>query len=166
MSLFETERLVGRRITLDDVPAMLAVYGNAESMRYVGDSRPLPEEACRYWVEVTDKSFERRGYGMIALEEKGTGDVIGFAGVVHPGQQEQAEVKYAIRKDRWGEGFATEAVRGLVAHARSAWGVGSMIATVFPENDASQNVLAKAGFTRAEDRSNDDGTTTRVWCLS
>lgn len=105
--LFRTERLQARRLTLADVPAMSAVYGDPETVRYVGDSEPLPEADCIRWIEVTDRNFELRGYGMIGFVENVTGEVVGFAGVVHPGGQAEAEVKYAFRRDQWGRGFST-----------------------------------------------------------
>lgn len=163
MALFETPRLEAWRIALDDVPAMLAVYGDRQTVRFVGDSEPLTEAEARRWVEVTDANFVRRGYGMVAFVERATGDAAGFAGIVHPGGQDEAEVKYAFRRDRWGEGFATEAVGALMVHARTAWGVGRSIATVDPRNRASQGVLVKLGFVRAPDRIEEDGSVTEVW---
>jgi [ribosomal protein S5]-alanine N-acetyltransferase len=163
MALFESDRLIVRRIAADDLAAMVAVYGDPETVRYVGDSKPLDAEGCRRWIEITDQNFERRGYGMVAIVERESGEVIGFAGIVHPGQQLEAELKYALRRDRWGRGYAFEVVVGLVRYAREAWGVGSIIATVDPDNAASQRVLAKAGFAHSSDRANDDGTRTQVW---
>ena len=144
---------------------MVAIYGDREAMRYVGDSEPLNAEGCAYWVEVTDRNFSMRGYGMIALADRESGEVIGCAGIVHPGQQEEAEVKYAFRSDCWGKGYATEAVSGLIKFARECWDVGRIIATTHPGNNASERVLAKVGFTHRRDRVNEDQTITRVWEL-
>ena len=87
MKAIETARLKIRRIVPSDVDAMFAVYGDAESMRYVGDGQPLTFERCEQWVRVTEKNYAARGYGMFALEERATGEVVGFAGLVHPGGQ-------------------------------------------------------------------------------
>ena len=163
MNLFETERLAVRRLGYDDVDAMVAIYGDREAMRYVGDAEPLPADACRHWVDVTDGNFERRGYGMVAVCDRSSNELIGCVGIVHPGQQPEAEVKYAFRRDQWGKGYATEAVIALVAFGRQNWGVSRLIATLYPANTASQRVLAKAGFHHASDRTNDDGSITQVW---
>ncbi|MGV3617439.1 MAG: GNAT family N-acetyltransferase [Fimbriimonas sp.] len=163
MALFETERLLVRRLEFGDVDAMMAIYGDRETVRFVGDSEPLSPEACRHWVEVTDGNFARRGYGMVALVLRETGELVGCAGIVHPGQQPEAEVKYAFRRDQWGKGLASEAVRGLVDYARAVWGVGNIIATVDPENLVSQRVLAKSGFVYASDRFDEDGLPVQVW---
>lgn len=161
--LFETERLIARRITIGDVDAMFAVYGDLETVRYVGDSEPITLEDCLRWVEVTDRNFEKRGYGMVALCDRVSGEIVGFAGIVHPDQQPEPEVKYAFHRSQWGKGLATEAVAGIVRWVRDSFAVGEIIATVFPANHASQKVLSKAGFQHAEDQTNEDGTITQVW---
>ena len=161
--LFETDRLVIRRLLPDDAAAMLAIYGDKQTVRYVGDSEPLTLESCLYWVEVTDRNFERRGYGMVAFVDRQTDEIIGCGGIVHPDQQEEPEVKYAFRRDQWGKGYATEAVVGLVRFGRENWGIGRIVSTVYPENLPSQQVLAKAGFSHLRDEVNDDATITQVW---
>ncbi len=163
MSLFETDRLAARRLIESDAEAMATIYGDPETVRYVGDAEPLSVDECRHWIEITDRNFENRGYGMVALTDRSTGDLIGCAGVVHPGQQEQAEVKYAFRRDCWGRGYATEAVQALVEYAESVLGVKALIATVNPQNDTSQRVLGKSGFARGTDRIEEDGSVTQVW---
>jgi len=75
----ETERLHIRHIDQQDVDDMFAVYGDAESMRWVGDGAPLPRDGCAHWVDVTRTNYEKRGYGMSALVLKTTGEVVGFA---------------------------------------------------------------------------------------
>ncbi len=163
MELFKTERISARRLALEDAEAMQAIYGDVDAMRFVGDGRPLTVEICRHWIEVTDGNFERRGYGMIALVERLTDELIGCIGVVHPDQQEDPEVKYAFRGDKWGQGFATEAVKGIVSYAKFELGKNWLTATVDPDHSASQSVLRKAGFRHTKDRKNEDGSVTQVW---
>ena len=100
---------------------------------------------------------------MFALEDRATGQVVGFAGLVHPGEQPEAEVKYALARSWWGRGLATEAVRHLLEAAAGRFGLADVIATVAPAHVASQRVLAKAGLTRRADRVEDDGTRTLVY---
>lgn len=161
--LFETPRLIVRRLVNADAEAMCAIYGDEESMRFVGDARPLPVDICLHWIDVTDGNFERRGYGMMAACEKESGELVACVGVVHPNQQEEPEIKYAIRRDRWGRGLATELVAGIVEYARTELGKSRLIATVHPDHVKSQRVLQKVGFERGEDRINEDGSITQVW---
>lgn len=166
--LFETQRLRVRRLTAADVDALLAVYGDAEAMRWVGDGEPLARAGCEQWVEVTARNYARRGYGMFTAEARDTGEVVGFGGLVHPGDQPEAELKYALRRAWWGRGYATELARGLLELGATRFGLTRVIATAAPANLASHRVLAKAGMQQAELRRNDDGSYTQlfVWAHS
>ena len=160
--VFETPRLIGRRLQAHDLETMLAVYGDLEAMRFVGDGTALGRADCERWLAVTADNYLERGYGMFALVERDTGAVVGFGGLVHPGGQAEAEIKYALLRSAWGRGLATEAARGLLEFAR-ARGLAEVIATVDPEHGASQRVLAKAGMARGELRDNADGTQTQMF---
>ncbi len=160
---FETARLRARRISEPDVDAMLAVYGNPEVVRFVGDGVPLDRAGCQRWVEVTLENYRRRGYGMLALESRTDGSVVGFCGLVHPHGQAEAEIKYAFLRCRWGLGYASEAAPALLAWGAAVHGLRRVIATVDPAHEASQRVLSRAGMSRGAVRANDDGSFTQVF---
>jgi RimJ/RimL family protein N-acetyltransferase len=160
---FETERLLVRRWRESDLPALVAVYGDAEAMRWVGDGRAITHEECLQWLAVTRSNYEKRGYGMFAIEERSSPSIVGFCGIVHPGGQSEPEVKYALLRAHWGLGLATEAVSGLIAYGARTHKLAFIIATAAPQNIASHRVLLKAGMQRAELRANDDGTHTQLF---
>ncbi|MBC7808959.1 MAG: GNAT family N-acetyltransferase [Akkermansiaceae bacterium] len=161
--IFETSRLIGRKLTPDDTDALYSVYGDAEAMRWVDDGQPLPREECARWIDVTHNNYAKRGYGMSALVLRETDMVIGFCGIVHPGGQPQAEIKYALSRPFWGRGFATEAVRAMLVYGAQTFHLTSIIATIAPENIASHRVLTKSGMLFTENRRNEDDTTTSVF---
>lgn len=161
--IFETERLIARRLETQDLMPMLAIYGDAEAMRWVGDGRPITQEQCVKWLEVTENNYRVRGYGMFALVERRTQRVIGFCGLVHPDGQTEAEIKYALERQYWGLGLATEAATAVLGFAATVVGLRRVIATTAPENTASHKVLLKAGMVREELRLNDDGSYTQVF---
>lgn len=161
--LFQTRRLTVRLLDALDEDAMLAVYGDADAMRWVGDGQPLDRVTCQRWIAVTLNNYATRGYGMCAVVLRATGRVAGFAGLVHPGQQRLPEIKYAFRREHWGQGLASELVVGMLADGRDRLGLGEIIATVAPANTASQRVLAKAGMHALPSRLIDDGSTSLVF---
>lgn len=161
-SILETDRLRIRRIEDSDFAEMMGVYGDLELMKYVGDSTAISPEDCRRWIEITKENYAKSGYGLFAVENL-EGGVIGFAGISHPGGQDQPEIKYTFKKAVWGSGIATEVVSALTQHGFAAWNLPEVIATIDPENLASARVLTKAGFIRGADRVNDDQTVTQVW---
>jgi RimJ/RimL family protein N-acetyltransferase len=161
--IFETPRLVARHLEPADADAMHDVYGDAAAMRWVGDGEPLDRAGCVHWIEVTARNYALRGYGMSALVERASGRIVGFGGLVHPGGQTEVELKYALRRDCWGRGFATEAAAGFLAYGAAAFGIRRVIATTAPDNLASHRVLLKAGMQRGDLRRNDDGSQTQLF---
>lgn len=161
--VFCTERLIVRRWCDSDLPALMAVYGDADAMRWVGDGEPVTLEECVKWLEVTRRNYEKRGYGMFAVELRLAPGVIGFCGIVHPGDQAEPEIKYAYLRSHWGRGFATEVAVGLLGYAVSVHGLHHLIATVAPANSASIRVLLKAGMVRGDLINDDDKGQTQLF---
>ncbi|MDF1838441.1 MAG: GNAT family N-acetyltransferase [Planctomycetota bacterium] len=159
----ETERLRIRHLQPSDIAHMRVVYGDLEAMRYVGDGSAISEEDCVRWVDVTLKNYTKRGYGMFVVELKESGRVIGFCGLVHPGDQELPELKYAYLREHWGQGYASEAGEALRAHGEHSLGMPGIIATVDPEHIVSHRVLAKCNFTLRKTITEDDGLPIAVW---
>ena len=160
-TVFETERLLVRRWRDADIAELQAVYGDAEAMKWVGDGRAITAAECDKWLIVTRRNYAERGYGMYAVELKSASYVVGFCGLVHPDGSADAEVKYAYRREVWGQGLATEALVGLLRYGTTALRLRRMLATTAPDNVASHAVLSKAGMRRGELRANPDGSETQ-----
>lgn len=77
--------------------------------------------------------------GFYAVIREG-GNMIGYVGV------KNGVLGYAIARDRWGKGYATEAVRTMIGHGFATWDWPRIEACVYDDNDASANVLLKLGF--------------------
>ncbi|MEO0349564.1 MAG: GNAT family N-acetyltransferase [Cyanobacteria bacterium P01_A01_bin.15] len=161
--VFETDRLCVRRWREADLPALMAVYGDGEAMKWVDDGQPITHEECVKWLEVTRANYGQRGYGMFAVERRSAPGVIGCCGIVHPSGQKEAEVKYAYLRSWWGQGIATEALIGLINYGVAKHKLNYIMATAAPENVASHRVLLKAGMRRGALRHNEDGTYTQVF---
>lgn len=86
------------------------------------------------------------------MERKGTGDVIGYCGLVFHGNGslDEPELGYELLRTVHGRGYATEAGGAVVAWASEA-GYARVWATVRDWNVASRRVLEKLGF-RETDR--------------
>ena len=161
--VFETARLRCRWWTDGDLRAIYEVYADAETVRYVGDGQPITMAQCQTWLDVTAANYARRGYGMYTLEDRLTGEIVGFCGLVHPGGQDEPEIKYALRRARWGAGLAGELVPALLAYGARAHALDRVIATVHPDNLASRRVLERAGLVEREVLTDEDGGRTVVF---
>jgi len=51
-----------------------------------------------------------------------------------------------IKKERWREGFAIEASRGIISHAHDVLGLRRLVCLVMPGNAASAGVAEKVGM--------------------
>ena len=162
-ALFNTTQLRCRRWLQHDFEPLYAVYSDPEAMRWVGDGDPITRAQCEDWFKVTEANYTKRGYGMFTLESISSGSVVGFCGLVHPGGQTEAEVKYALLRSCWGKGLASEFVPALLSYGHRHHGLQRIIATVAPENSASQRVLLKSGMRLTKQRQNEDGSLTNVY---
>jgi RimJ/RimL family protein N-acetyltransferase len=89
----------------------------------------------------------------MVVEVTATGEGIGDALVFPAKEDGSREIGYEFHPSHWGQGYATEMTRGLVAHL-FAMGVPRLGAIIDPENAASRIVLERCGFVevgRSED---------------
>jgi [ribosomal protein S5]-alanine N-acetyltransferase len=86
--------------------------------------------------------------GLLAVERKADGDVIGYCGLSTsgPGSDTEPELAFELLRRVWRQGYATEAAFAVLDWARSS-GYKRLWATVWEWNIASRRVLAKVGFT-------------------
>jgi len=161
--IFQTARLICRRWIPEDLEPLFCVYSDPQAVRWVGDGQPITRDQCKEWLRVTEANYATRGYGMFTLVEREQHGVVGFAGLIHPGGQPEAEIKYALLRAYWGAGLASEAVPQLLAYGATSHGLQRIVATVAPANLASQRVLIKAGMALPVQRLNEDGSTTLVF---
>ena len=100
----------------------------------MGDGTPITHDQCKAWLQVTANNYTRLGYGMFALDDRTSGETVGFCGLVHPDDQVTAEVKYAFLKAHWGKGLASEAIPEMITYGAEKHSLTKIIATVAPEN--------------------------------
>jgi RimJ/RimL family protein N-acetyltransferase len=148
LDFLETDRLILRPRRVDEAGIYRQLW--TERDRRVPPHRQIDPDG-RPSVEdlATQIRAERGGSrpGILAVELKGTADVIGYCGLVFKGNgsSEDPELAYELLRAAHGRGYATEAGRAVVMWAGEA-GYPRLWATVRDWNAASRRVLAKLGF--------------------
>lgn len=142
-------RLDLRPFTDADASAAHRVYGDPEVMRHVGEGGPVSPERSGQMLADYAAHQARHGFAFWAVVERGTGELIGDAGLEIT--EHGVELGYTLARDRWGRGFATEAGRLCVEAADGPLGLRRLVALTDLANPASAAVLARLGFA-------DDGT--------
>jgi RimJ/RimL family protein N-acetyltransferase len=142
-----TPRLSYRAVGRGDVEALHAVWSDPEVMRYLPSE---PDGSIEVTVERIDRHrrrYEQTGYGLCAVVERESGDVIGVCGLfpvewVGP----DVEVAYHFARRVWGRGYATEAAGAWVELALGRLGLPRVVALAYPANRASTRVMEKVGM--------------------
>jgi ribosomal-protein-alanine N-acetyltransferase len=143
--LFETERLIVRHFTEDDGNAFFALNGDEEIVRYI--RAPKSREECDAFLLQTIAGYESKPLeGRWAAVDKISGDVIGSFAFIPIEQTDNMQVGYALLKNHWGKGFATELTAGGLHFVFSKTGLNEVYGITETENIPSQKVLLKAGF--------------------
>jgi RimJ/RimL family protein N-acetyltransferase len=119
-------------------------------MRFIGDGHPLTRRESAAQLLSLRRHWEQHGYGLWAAVEKGSGAVIGWAGLAQPTflPQVMPAVEVGWRLDRawWGQGLATEAGREGVRFGLDALGLEEIVSIIHPDNAASRRVAEKLGL--------------------
>ncbi len=144
-----TERLELRRFTPADLEPLLAVFGDPEVMRYVGaERRPLDRKAVAAILASAETQWQRQGFGLLAVVESESGQLIGEAGMQLLEAGPDVEVGYTLARAAWGRGYATEAARSILLWAFAGLRLHRVVAVADPANSASLQVLAKLDMRR------------------
>jgi ribosomal-protein-alanine N-acetyltransferase len=142
----EGPRLLLRDLDPGDLDATLAIVGDPEVTRTLSfDARTREEQAVRLADDVArGRTRPRTEYYMGAIA-RDTGVMVGFARLALLGHR-AAEVGYAIRRDHWGRGFATEATGVLVDFGFGELALHRVQGACGPDNEASRRVMERLGF--------------------
>ena len=147
----ETDRLILRRFTSDDVDNLVELDSDPEVMHFITGGRSTPrEEIERETLPVFLGYYERyAGYGFWAAIEKASGDLLGwfhFRPAPDGGDPREPELGYRFRKAAWGKGYATEGSRALIRKGFTDLGARRVFAETMVVNTASRRVMEKAGL--------------------
>ncbi len=148
MLFCETERLRIRHFTEDDAAFILRLLNEPSFIRHIADKgvRTL-DDAVGYLRKGPIASVAIHGFGLSRVERKDTGAVIGMCGLIQRPDFADVDIGYAFLPEHWSQGFAIEAVRGVLDTAAKAHGLQRVIAVVNPDNAESTHLLEKLGFT-------------------
>ena len=138
----QTHRLTLRPAALADAARVSLLAGDLDVARMTGTiPHPYSEQMAAEWLAGALQGEE----GVVFMVER-SGTLIGCTGYRAFGH-DHGELGYWIGKPYWGQGYATEAVRALIAHAFDADRFDYLTAGHFADNPASERVIRKLGFT-------------------
>ncbi|MBW4642770.1 MAG: GNAT family N-acetyltransferase [Goleter apudmare HA4340-LM2] len=141
----KTQRLILREWREADFEAYAEMCGDPEVMRYIGTGKPLFRDESWRNMTMIAGHWQLRGYGMWAVEECQSGEMIGRIGCWQPHGWPGFEIGWTLRRTYWGRGFATEGAQAALNYAFRELQQPDVISLIRPKNLASRRVAEKLG---------------------
>ena len=133
-----------------DAEPMFRVYGDPEVMRFIPGGALSDEVAVRSLLERYANAQLRQGFSSWAVVDRETGQPIGDAGFGIFEPTGEVELGYTLARDRWGQGYATEAARACLVAGLEQLGGPRIVAVVDAENAASLHLPGRIGMKKIE----------------
>ena len=143
--IFETERLFVRPYTMDDLDLFYRLNGDEEVMRYI---RPAQTKAKSkdFLKKIIKEYSEQPGLGRWAMLRKADQEFVGSFAVIPIVNSGRIQLGYALLKEYWGSGYASESVKEGLNYAFCQYGLKEIAGITEAANVISQKVLLKNGF--------------------
>lgn len=144
----ETDRLILRQMTLEDVPALFKIWSDPEVTKYINITAFKEESQAREMIELLNRLAEEKKAIRWAITLKEDQKVIGSGGFNTWLKEEafRGEIGYDLDRGYWGRGIMTEVLRALISFGFGPMKLNRIEAMVEPENIASIKLLKKNGF--------------------
>lgn len=110
MNYIETERLILRHFTEEDVNALFAILNDKEVNTFLPMFPLRDMEEAKQYLQYIKSYIQRKGfYYAICLKEDNVP-----IGCVHVSEDDSHDLGYSIRKEFWHKGICTEACRAII----------------------------------------------------
>src|SRR5215203_315598 len=139
--MLETERLLIRKFTFDDLPRLIELRSDDEVIKYLGGRRLQNAEAIEKRLGFYIDCYEKYDFGMCAMIWKATGEMIGWCGLQPLEETGETEVGYGMIKEFWGRGIGYECARAWLEYAFQQTGATRIVAVAAPENTGSWRIM-------------------------
>lgn len=148
----ETARCLIRETTPEDVEAFYEIYREPDITRYMENLYDDPEEERAYIRDYIEKVYRLYDFGIWTVTLKGSGQVIGRAGLTYREGYEEPELGFVIGIPWQRQGYAYEVCRAVLNYGWEMFGFERVQAFVEPENRASIKLCEKLGFVRQDEQ--------------
>lgn len=144
--LIETDRLVLRKITMDDLHDLFINWGSDiktnEFLTFnCHESEETTKKMIAYWL----KKYEKNGFEW-AIVLKDSNKVIGVISADSSYMYNTLEIGYSISSKYWNNGYTTEAVRTIIDYLFNECNYSIIEAIIPSDNIGSIKVAEKCGM--------------------
>jgi RimJ/RimL family protein N-acetyltransferase len=153
-TIIETDRLLIREITFDDLNGMFELDSDTEVHKYLGNDLVKSIDESEKIIAFIRQQYSENGIGRWVMIEKESDNFIGWTGFKFisetiNGHTGYYDLGYRMMPRYWGKGYATESAKACLTYGRETLKLKPIYAMADAENTVSKNVLIKTGFTPA-----------------
>lgn len=143
-----SQRLELREFEIDDVDAVLAIYGSPEATQHLSFTPRNRAEVGNILARSIASATETpRSEYALAVIERDSGELIGYGRLaLDPHQQRAATFGFALHPDWWSRGYGVETVQLLLGLGFEELGLHRIWGARSPLNEASAKTMARAGM--------------------
>ena len=149
----ETERLILRGISEEDVDFIFQQFSNEDVTRYLFDAEPTQtlQEALEIVQMYTLQKKVTAHRWIIVLKESNT--KIGTLGFhIWKRETQTCEIGYDLQPNFWGKGYGKEAVKAMLDYIVPTLELNSITACIYEENIASSALVKSLGFADSQEQ--------------
>lgn len=164
--ILETERLLLRELTMDDVNDLHIILSDPESMGHY--PKPYSMKKSEGWIKWNIDNYATHGFGMWAVILKDENKFIGDCGITMQSinGEEEPEIGYHINKRYSNKGYGTEAAKVCRDYAFNELGLEKVFSYMKYTNKASSRVAEKNGMRFIMEYKDDVNTITKVYGIT
>lgn len=146
----ETKRLILRELFPSDDQKMFELDSNPEVHKYLGNNPVTDIEQIREAIANIRQQYMDNGIGRWAVILKETNEFIGWSGLKLEknvnGHDQYYDLGYRFIQKHWGKGYAIETANAFLKYGFDKLKLDTICAYADAGNNASRNVLEKAGL--------------------
>jgi RimJ/RimL family protein N-acetyltransferase len=146
--MLETERLIHREFTHDDLEKLIELRSEDEVIEYLGGRILQNPEAITKRLDFYIDCYEKYGFGMNAMIWKETGEMIGWSGLQPLGETSEIEVGYGMIQPFWKRGIGFETATAWLNYGFNVADLERIVAVASPANTGSWRIMEKLGMRR------------------
>lgn len=164
MKILETERLILREYTMDDIEDLSKILLDEYTMRFY--DKKFSKDYVERWIKWNLNNYKDFGFGLFVIIKKDTNEFIGDCGITIQkiNNQYRPEVGYHINKNFWKQGYAKEAGKAVIEWAFKNTTFNTLYSYMTSENIPSQNTAKSIGMSFLEQYL-DDGIPHHVYYI-
>jgi ribosomal-protein-alanine N-acetyltransferase len=151
MKIIETERIILRQYTLDDVNDLFQILSNPITMSFW--PAPFSLEQVEEWIKRNMESYIKNGFGRWGIILKENLKLIGDCGIKisEVDDEERIDLGYIVDHEYWNRGIGTEAAKACAKYGFEILNLNKIYINMAYDNIASMTVAEKLGMKREKE---------------